>query len=152
MFSFPLFLILFYIMLFSLVQIRADTLKLKKIINRGLYWSYGFKSRHSYVCLPDITRWIENTSSFKLSMLYLNYDAFRKWKILSWIIHHLTNSISIMSHKKKKVLLGKERSSNPQKQKWKKKKMKAIIYKENNFGFISEIKRKTYHFIILSTN
>jgi len=29
-------------MLLSLVQIRADALKLKKkIINRGFYWSYG---------------------------------------------------------------------------------------------------------------
>ena len=43
-------------MLLSLVQIRADALKLKKIINRGLYWSYGFKSRNSSVSLYDITR------------------------------------------------------------------------------------------------
>ena len=54
--SFILSLVL-YIMLFSLVQIRANTPKLKKkIINRGLYWSYGFKSRNSFVSLCDITR------------------------------------------------------------------------------------------------
>ena len=43
-------------MLLSLVQIKADVLKLKKIINRGLYCSYGFKSRNSYVSLYDSTR------------------------------------------------------------------------------------------------
>ena len=43
-------------MLLSLVQIRADVLKAQKIINRGLYWSYGFKSRNSSVSLYDITR------------------------------------------------------------------------------------------------
>jgi len=42
-------------MLLSLVQIRADVLNLKEIINRGLHWSYGFKSRNSYVSLYDIT-------------------------------------------------------------------------------------------------
>ena len=42
-------------MLLSLIQIRVDALKLKKIINRGLYWSYGFKSRNSNGSLYDIT-------------------------------------------------------------------------------------------------
>ena len=39
-----------------MVQIRIRCSKAQKIINRGLYWSYGFKSRNSYVSLYDITR------------------------------------------------------------------------------------------------
>jgi len=87
-------------------------------------------------------------------------------KNTSCIINHLTHNIPTMSHyswikesrtldkklngKKtseiKKVLLGKRMSSNPQKLKKKKKKKKKqlIIYKKNDFGFISKIRNLTF--------
>ena len=79
-------------MLLSLVQIRADVLKAQKIINRGLYWSYGFKSRNSSVSLYDINRElrIPPLSAFcAISQL----RCIRKWKNSSCIINHLTNII-----------------------------------------------------------
>jgi len=109
-------------MLLFLVQIRTDTLKLKKknikiIINRGLYWSYGFKSCNSYVSLSmTLTRELRINLLFQLSVLYLNYTFFRKWK-------------KKKKKKKKKSFIGKEMSSNPQKLK---KKKKQLFYKEND--------------------
>ena len=52
--SFILSLVLYYTPLFGSNKNRCS--KAQKIINRGLYWSYGFKSRNSYVSLYDITR------------------------------------------------------------------------------------------------
>ena len=52
--SFILSLALYYAPLFGSNKSRCS--KAQKIINRGLYWSYGFKSRNSYVSLYDITR------------------------------------------------------------------------------------------------
>ena len=54
LFSFILSLIIYYAPLFGSNKSRCS--KAQKIINRGLYWSYGFKSRNSYVSLYDITR------------------------------------------------------------------------------------------------
>jgi len=84
-------------MLLSLVQIRADVLKLKKIINRGLYWSYGFKSRNSSVSLFDITRELKIPPLSAICAIS-QLRCFRKWKNSSCIINHLTNIISTMSH------------------------------------------------------
>jgi len=84
-------------MLLSLVQIRTYALMLKKIINRGLYWIYGFKSHNSYVSLYDITcelRIPPLSAICSISQLC----CFRKWKNSSCIINHLTNSIPTMSH------------------------------------------------------
>jgi len=68
-------------MILSLVQIRADVLKLKKLLIEGLYWSYGFKSRNSSVSLYDITRELGIPSlSAICAISYLNYAALEKWK------------------------------------------------------------------------
>jgi len=63
--------------------------KAHKIINRGFYWSYGFKSRSSYVSLYYII------SELRIPPLSA---VFRKWKNSSCIINHLTNNIPTMSH------------------------------------------------------
>ena len=51
--SFILSLILYYAPLFGSNKSRCS--KAQRIINRGLYWSYGFKSHNSYVSLYEIT-------------------------------------------------------------------------------------------------
>jgi len=51
--SFILSLVIYYAPLFG--SNKSICSKAQKIINRGLYWSYGFKSRNSYVKLYDIT-------------------------------------------------------------------------------------------------
>ena len=43
-------------MLLSFGSNKSRCSKAQKIINSELYWSYGFKSRNSYVILYDITR------------------------------------------------------------------------------------------------
>jgi len=53
LFLFILSLVLYYTPPFSSNKSRCS--KAQKIINRGLYWSYGFKSRNSYVSFYDIT-------------------------------------------------------------------------------------------------
>jgi len=52
--SFILSLAIYYAPLFDSNKSRCS--KAQKIINRGLYWSYGFRSRNSYVSLSDTTR------------------------------------------------------------------------------------------------
>ena len=52
--SFILSLVIYYAPFFGSNKSRCS--KAQKIINRGFYWSYGFKSRNSYVSLYDITR------------------------------------------------------------------------------------------------
>ncbi|KAG4083054.1 hypothetical protein H8356DRAFT_1751250, partial [Neocallimastix lanati (nom. inval.)] len=52
--SFILSLVIYYAPLFGSNKSRCS--KAQKIINRGLYWSYGFKSRNSSVSLYNITR------------------------------------------------------------------------------------------------
>ncbi|KAG4094300.1 hypothetical protein H8356DRAFT_518136 [Neocallimastix lanati (nom. inval.)] len=72
-------LVIYYAPLFGLNKSRCS--KAQKIINRGLYWSYGFKSRNSSVSLYDITRELR-IPPLSLSVLYLNYDALENGKIL----------------------------------------------------------------------
>ncbi|KAG4090724.1 hypothetical protein H8356DRAFT_1341342 [Neocallimastix lanati (nom. inval.)] len=125
-------LVLYYAPLFGSNKSRCS--KAQKIINRGLYWSYGFKCRNSYVSLYDITRELRIpllSTVCAISQL----RCFRKWKNSSCIINHLTNKYS---YYKLNVLLGKV--FKPSKAK------KAIIYMENNLGFISEIKDLTFQY------
>ena len=96
--SFILSLILYYTPLFGSNKSRCS--KAQKIINIGNYWSYGLKSRNSYVSLYDITRELRIPP---LSAIYTISQLlyFRKWKSLSCIfffINHLTNHIPTMSY------------------------------------------------------
>jgi len=84
-------------MLFSLVQIRTDALKLKKLLTEDFFGVIDLKSRNSYVCLYDITRELRIpplSAICTISQLL----CFRNWKNLSCIINHLTNNIPTMSH------------------------------------------------------
>jgi len=93
--SFILSLVLYYASLFGSNKSRCS--KAQKIINRGLYWSYGSKSRISYVNFYDITRELKIpplSAIFAISQL----RCFRKWKNSSCIINHLINNIPTMSH------------------------------------------------------
>jgi len=47
--SFIIGLVLYYAPLFGSNKSRCSNTQ--KTINRGLYWSYGFKSRNSYIIL-----------------------------------------------------------------------------------------------------
>jgi len=98
---------------------------------------------------------------FQLSVLYLNYAALENGKTHHVLINHLTNNIPTMSHyswtKESRTL---DKKLNSKKIKWDKKKFywkrdvfkpskakkKSIIYKENDFGFISEIKNLTFQY------
>ena len=154
--SFILSLVLYYAPLFGSNKSRCS--KAQKIINRGLYWSYGFKCRNSYVSLYDITRELRIpllSTVCAISQL----RCFRKWKNSSCIINHLTNNIPTMSHyswTKESKTLGKKlngkKTSEIKKFYWERnvfklsKAKKAIIYMENNLGFISEIKDLTFQY------
>jgi len=93
--SFILSLVLYYAPLFGSNKSRYS--KAQKIINRGLYWSYGFKSHNSYISLNDITHELKIP---QLSVIYAisQLHCFRKWKSSSCIINHLINNIPTMSH------------------------------------------------------
>jgi len=74
-------------------------------------------------------------------VFYLNYDALENGKNSSCIINHLTNNIPTMSHyswtKESRTL---DKKLNGKKiSEIKKVFKKAIIYKKNDFEFISEI-------------
>lgn len=154
--SFILSLVLYYAPLFGSNKNRCS--KAQKIINRGLYWSYGFKSRNSYVSLYDITRELRIPPLSAICAIS-QLRCFRKWKNSSCIINHLTNNIPTMSHyswtKESRTLdkkLNGKRTSEIKKFYWERdvfkpsKAKKAIIYKENDFGFISEIKDLTFQY------
>jgi len=79
-------------MLLSLVQIRADVLKLKKLLIEDFIGSYGFKSRNSYVSLYDITRELRIPPLSAVCVLS-QLRCFRKWKNSFCIINHFTNNI-----------------------------------------------------------
>jgi len=117
--SFILSLILYYTPLFGSNKSRCS--KAQKIINIGNYWSYGLKSRNSYVSLYDITRELRIPP---LSAIYTISQLlyFRKWKNSSCIINHLTNNISTMSYyswtKELRIL---DKKLNGKKIKWNKK-------------------------------
>jgi len=88
--SFILSFVLYYAPLFRSNKNRCS--KAQKIINRGLYWCYGFKSLNSSVSLYDITRELRIPHlSAVCAISQLRY--FRKWKSSSCIINNLTNNI-----------------------------------------------------------
>ena len=93
--SFILSLVIYYAPLFGSNNSRC--FKVQKIINRGLYWSYGFKSRNSYVSLHDITRELRITPLSTICAIF-KLRRFKKWKNSSCIINHLTNNIPNMSY------------------------------------------------------
>jgi len=88
LFLFVFSLVLYYTPPFSSNKSRCS--KAQKIINRGLYWSYGFKSRNSSVSLYDIIRELRIPPLSALSVLYLNYAERENGKSSSCIINHLT--------------------------------------------------------------
>jgi len=85
--SFILSLVLYYAPLFGSNKSRCS--KAQKFINRGLYWSHGFKSRNSYVSLYDITRELRVPPISAIYGIYLNYVALENGKI-----HHVLLIIS----------------------------------------------------------
>jgi len=93
--SFILCLVIYYAPLFDSNKSRCS--KAQKIINRGIYWSYGFKSRDSYVSLSDITRELRIPPLSALCAI-TQLCCFRKWKKSSYIINHFTNNIPTISH------------------------------------------------------
>ena len=93
--SFILSLVIYYAPLFGSNKSRCS--KAQKLINRGLYWSYGFNSRNSYVSLYDITRELRILPLSAICAIS-QLSCFRKWKNSSYIINHLTNNIPTMSH------------------------------------------------------
>ena len=154
--SFILSLVLYYAPLFGSNKSRCS--KAQKINNRGLYWSYEFKSHNSYVSLCDITRELRIPPLSAICVLS-QLHCFRKWKNLSCIINHLTNNIPTMSHyswtKKSRTLdkkLNGKKSREIKKFYWERDVFKlskakiAIIYKENDFGFIPKIKDLTFQY------
>ena len=86
---------IYYVPLFSSNKSRCS--KAQKIINRGFYWSYGFKSRNSYFSLYDTTRELRIPPLSAVSAIS-QLRFFRKWKSSLCIINHLTNNIPTMSH------------------------------------------------------
>jgi len=84
-------------MLLSLVQIRADVLKLKKLLIEDFIGVYGFKSRNSYVSLYDITRELRIPPLSAVCAIS-QLGCFRKWKNSSCIINCFTNNVPTMSH------------------------------------------------------
>jgi hypothetical protein len=154
--SFILSLVIYYAPLFGSNKSRCS--KAQKIINRGLYWSYGFKSRNSSVSLYNITRELRIPPLSAVCAIS-QLRCFRKWKNSSCIINHLTNNIPTMSHyswtKESRTLdkkLNGKKTSEIKKFYWERdvfkpsKAKKAIIYKENDFGFISEIRNLTFQY------
>ncbi|KAG4093288.1 hypothetical protein H8356DRAFT_1361105 [Neocallimastix lanati (nom. inval.)] len=153
---FILSLVIYYAPLFGSNKSRCS--KAQKIINRGLYWSYGFKSRNSSVSLYNITRELRIPPLSAICAIS-QLRCFRKWKNSSCIINHLTNNIPTMSHYSwtkesrtlDKKLIGKK-TNEIKKFYWERdvfkpsKAKKAIIYKENDFGFISEIRNLTFQY------
>jgi len=152
--SFILSLVIYYAPLFGSNKSRCS--KAQKIINRGLYWSYGFKSRNSSVSLYNITRELRIPPLSAVCAIS-QLRCFRKWKNSSCIINHLTNNIPTMSHyswtKESRTLdkkLNGKKTNEIKKFYWERdvfkpsKAKKAIIYKENDFGFISEIKKHNF--------
>ena len=86
--SFILSLVIYYAPLFGSNKSRCS--KAQKIINRGLYWSYGFKSRNSSVSLYNITRELR-IPPLSAVVLYLNYVALENGKT-----HHVLLIISLI--------------------------------------------------------
>jgi len=114
--------------------------------------SYRFKSRNSYVSLYDITRELRIPPLSAICSIS-QLRCFKKWKNSSCIINHFTNDIPTMSHyswtKESRTLdkkLNDKKTSEIKTFYWERgvfkssKAKKAIIYKENDFVFISEIK------------
>jgi len=82
-------------MLLSLVQIRVDALKFKKLLLIKDF--IGVKSRNSYVSLYDITSELRIPPLSTVCTIS-QLRCIRKWKSSSYIINHLTNNIPTMSH------------------------------------------------------
>jgi len=84
-------------MLLSLVQIKADVLKLKKLLIEDFIGVMDLNLEIFYVSFYDITlelRIPPLSAVCAISQLH----CFRKWKSSSCIINHLTNNIPTMSH------------------------------------------------------
>ena len=84
-------------MLLSLVQIRADALKLKKLLIEDFIGVMEFKSRNSYVSLYENVRELRIPPLSAICAIS-QLRCFRKWKNSSCIINHLINNIPTTSH------------------------------------------------------
>jgi len=76
---------------------KGNTKKAQTILNRGMYWCFGFKSRNSNISLYNISKelYIAPLSGiFAIAQI----RCFKKWKNSSCIIAHLINNIPILSH------------------------------------------------------
>ena len=93
--SFILSLVIYYAPLFG--SNKSICSIAQKIINRGLYWSYGFKSLDSSVSLYNITRELRIPPLSAICAIS-QFRCFRKWKNSLCIINHLTNNIPTMTH------------------------------------------------------
>eukprot|EP00833_Pecoramyces_ruminatium_P016533 jgi/Orpsp1_1/1190565/evm.model.d7180000079801.3 len=88
---------LYYLMKEKKGNVLVDFSKAQTIINRGLYWSYGFKSRNSNISLYDITRELKIPPLSGICAL-AQLRCFRKWKNSLCIIESLVNKIPRLSH------------------------------------------------------
>jgi len=143
-------------MLLSLVQIRANALKLKKLLIEDFI---GVMDLNLAILLLVSIILLVNWEYllFQLSVLYLNYDVLENGKILhvlliiSLIIFLLCYSWTKESRTLDKKLNGMK-TSEIKKFYWERdvfkpsKAKKAIIYKENDFGIISEIRNLTFQY------
>ena len=145
-------------MLLSLVQIRTDALKLKKLLIEDFIEVMDLNLVILMFVSMIFTRELRIPPLSTICAIS-QLRCFRKWKNSSCIINHLTNNIPTMSHyswtKESRTLdkkLNGKRTSEIKKFYWERdvfkpsKAKKAIIYKKNDFGFISEIKDLTFQY------
>ena len=154
--SFILSFVLYYALLFGSNKSRCS--KAQKLLTKDFIGVMNFKSRNSYVSLYDITRKLRIPPLSAICAIS-QLRCFRKWKSSSYIINHLTNNIPNMSHyswtKESRTLdkkLNGKKACVIKKFYWERDifkpsiAKKAIIYKENDFGFISEIKDLSFQY------
>jgi len=76
---------------------KGNTKKAQTILNRGMYWCFGFKSCNSNISLYNISKKLFIAPLSGICAI-AQIRCFKKWKNSSCIIAHLINSIPVLSH------------------------------------------------------
>ena len=119
---------------------KSNTKKAQTILNRGMYWCFGFKSRNSNISLYSISKEL-NMAPLSGVCAIAQIRCFKKWKDSSCIIAHLINNIPVLSHyswaKKSKRLFNKNINKS-------KKEIRNLYWENDFFKLLHCIRAEKY--------
>ena len=76
---------------------KGNTKKAQTILNRGMYWCFGFKTHNSNISLYNISKELYIAPLSGICAI-AQRRCFNKWKNSSCVIAHLVNNIPVLSH------------------------------------------------------